>query len=218
MVKIAPSILSADFSNLEAEIEEAEKGGADLLHIDVMDGHFVPNLTIGPMVVESIRDTTSLPFDVHLMVSNPERFIEPFVDAGANILSVHVETSPHLDNIIKTIKDQGVKAGAAINPATPTGYVEELLSELDLVLLMSVNPGFGGQPFIRRVLKKVEKTRQMVEEQGYHLEIEVDGGITPETAPLAAKAGATILVAGSSVFQGHKSIRSNIQALKQSLV
>ncbi|RLG72123.1 MAG: ribulose-phosphate 3-epimerase [Methanobacteriota archaeon] len=218
MVKIAPSILSADFSNLEAEIEEAEKGGADLLHIDVMDGHFVPNLTIGPVVVESIRDTTSLPFDVHLMVSNPERFIEPFVDAGANILSVHVETSPHLDNIIKTIKDQGVKAGAAINPATPTGYVEELLSELDLVLLMSVNPGFGGQPFIRRVLKKVEKTRQMVEEQGYHLEIEVDGGITPETAPLAAKAGATILVAGSSVFQGHKSIRSNIQALKQSLV
>lgn len=218
MIKIAPSILSADFSNLEAEIEEAERGGADLLHIDVMDGHFVPNLTIGPMVVKSIRDTTSLPFDVHLMVTNPEHFVEPFVDAGANILSVHVETTPHLDNIIKTIKEQGVKAGAAINPATPTSCIEEMLPELDLVLLMSVNPGFGGQPFIRRVLKKVEKTRRMVDEQGYQLEIEVDGGITPETAPLVARAGATILVAGSSVFQRHKSIGSNIQALKQSLV
>ena len=200
MVKIAPSILSADFSKLGEEIRDVEKGGAELIHVDVMDGHFVPNITIGPLVVESIRPITKLPLDVHLMIENPDQYIESFAKAGADYITVHVEACRHLHRTIQLIKSFGVKAGVVLNPATPVQLIEPIIEELDIVLLMSVNPGFGGQKFIPSVLNKIKQVRDLAKQKGVQLEIEVDGGVNEQTARLCVEAGATILVAGSAVY------------------
>ena len=200
MVKIAPSILSADFSRLGEEISDVEKGGAELIHVDVMDGHFVPNITIGPLVVESIRPITKLPLDVHLMIENPDQYIESFAKAGADYITVHVEACRHLHRTIQLIKSFGVKAGVVLNPATPVQLIEPIIEELDIVLLMSVNPGFGGQKFIPSVLNKIKQVRDLAKQKGVQLEIEVDGGVNEQTARLCVEAGATILVAGSAVY------------------
>ncbi|MBT9250545.1 ribulose-phosphate 3-epimerase [Bacillus halotolerans] len=201
MVKIAPSILSADFAALGKEIQDVEKGGADYIHVDVMDGHFVPNITIGPLIVEAIRPVTKLPLDVHLMIEEPDRYIPAFAKAGADILSVHAEACPHLHRTIQLMKEQGVKAGVVLNPHTPFQVIEHIFEELDLVLLMTVNPGFGGQKFIHSVLPKIKEVKRMAEEKGKHdLLIEVDGGVNKETAPLVIEAGANLLVAGSAVY------------------
>ncbi|WP_019120577.1 ribulose-phosphate 3-epimerase [Brevibacillus massiliensis] len=201
MVKIAPSILSADFARLGAEIQDVERGGADWIHIDVMDGHFVPNITIGPLIVEAARPVTKLPLDVHLMIEEPDRYISAFAKSGADLISVHQEACRHLHRTIYAIKEQGVKAGVVLNPATPLVTVESVLADVDLVLLMTVNPGFGGQSFIHSVLPKVSALRQMLDERGLsHVEIEIDGGVNADTARLCESAGATVLVAGSAVF------------------
>lgn len=200
MVKIAPSILSADFMRLGEEVRAAEAAGADLLHIDIMDGHFVPNITIGPFVVEAIRKTTSLPLDVHLMIEDPDKFIKDFISAGADYLTVHVETSVHLHRTINWIRESGVKAGVSLNPATPVWSLDNILSEIDLVLVMSVNPGFGGQSFIPRSLEKIRALRCILSERGLPASIEVDGGVKPDNAREVAEAGADILVMGSAFF------------------
>lgn len=200
MVKIAPSLLSADFGRLYEEVARVEAAGADLLHLDIMDGHFVPNLTFGPAVVEALRARSSLPFDVHLMISRPEQFIEAFARAGADIITVHAEASLHLHRLIQEIKNLGCRAGVSLNPATPPAAIEYVLADLDLVLVMSVNPGFGGQKFIPAILPKLAQLRNWIQEHGRPVELEVDGGINPETAPAVRAAGATILVAGSAVF------------------
>jgi len=200
MTKIAPSILSADFANLANEIRDVEKGGADYIHVDVMDGHFVPNITIGPLIVEAIRPVTKLPLDVHLMIENPDQYIEAFIKAGADIITVHQEACVHLHRTIMMIKEQGVKAGVVLNPATPVSLIEEILPELDMVLLMTVNPGFGGQRFIPSVLKKVEELSRLREALELDFEIEIDGGVNIETAGLCTNAGADVLVAGSAVY------------------
>jgi ribulose-phosphate 3-epimerase len=201
MVKVAPSILSADFARLGAEIQDVERGGADWIHVDVMDGMFVPNITIGPLVVESIRPVTKLPLDVHLMIEEPDRYIPQFAKSGADYLTVHQEACRHLHRTIHLIKEQGVKAGVVLNPATPLVTIESMLDDLDLVLLMTVNPGFGGQKFIAKVLDKVRALRSMLDERGLsHVEIEIDGGVNPQTARQCEEAGATVLVAGSAVF------------------
>jgi ribulose-phosphate 3-epimerase len=200
MVKIAPSILSADFSKLGEEIKDVERGGADYIHVDVMDGHFVPNITIGPLIVDSIRPITKLPLDVHLMIENPDQYIEDFAKAGADYITVHVEACRHLHRTIHLIKSLGVKAGVVLNPATPVQLIEPIIEDLDMVLLMSVNPGFGGQKFISSVLSKIKQVKEMSEQKGLNLEIEVDGGVNEEIALLCVEAGATVLVAGSAVF------------------
>ena len=212
-IKIAPSILSADFSRLGDEIIKIEQAGADWIHIDIMDGHFVPNLTFGPPVVASIRKMSKLPFDVHLMVTNPQDLIEPFAAAGADIITVHAETAPHLHRLLQTIKAQGKKAGVSVNPSTPLTAVEEVLADVDMVLLMSVNPGFGGQQFIPSTIHKISRLKDMLATRKLSVDIQVDGGINTVTAPQAIAAGANILVAGSSVYgaadtsQAIKSIR-----------
>ncbi|HWR58084.1 MAG TPA: ribulose-phosphate 3-epimerase [Thermodesulfovibrionales bacterium] len=200
MTKLAPSILSADFMRLAEEIKTAEAAGVDMLHIDIMDGHFVPNITIGPFVVEAIRKTTSLPLDVHLMIEEPDRYIADFVKAGADLLTVHVEASVHLHRTVHWIKDNGAKAGVSINPATPVCSLNDILPDLDLVLLMSVNPGFGGQSFISHVLSKIRDVKDMITEKGLPALIEVDGGVKYENAKTVAEAGADILVMGSGFF------------------
>jgi len=201
MVYVAPSILSADFARLGEEIRDVEQGGADFIHIDVMDGHFVPNLTIGPLVVEAVRPITELPLDVHLMIEAPDRYIPAFAKAGADILSVHVEACPHLHRTIQLIKEQGVKAGVVLNPHTPVQQIEHVLEDLDLVLLMTVNPGFGGQSFISSVLPKIRQVKEMAEQKGLgDLLIEVDGGVNKNTARQCIEAGANLLVAGSAVY------------------
>lgn len=200
MVKIAPSILSADFSKLGEEIKDVERGGADLIHVDVMDGHFVPNITIGPLIVDSIRPITKLPLDCHLMIENPDQYIEAFAKAGADYITVHAEACRHLHRTIHLIKSFGVKAGVVLNPATPVEWIEPILPDVDMVLLMTVNPGFGGQKFISSVLPKIKRVKELADEKGLHLEIEVDGGVNEETAALCTAAGATVLVAGSAVF------------------
>ncbi|SDF40454.1 ribulose-phosphate 3-epimerase [Sporolituus thermophilus] len=200
MVKIAPSLLAADFTRLAEEIKKVEQAGADLLHLDIMDGHFVPNLTFGAPVVAALRQVSKLPFDVHLMVTNPQEHINAFVKAGADWITVHAETHPHLHRLLQTIKDHGVRAGIALNPSTPLATIEEVLPDVDMVLLMSVNPGFGGQQFISNVLDKIRRLRQMITERNLSVTIEVDGGINAETAPAVVAAGATVLVAGSAVY------------------
>ncbi|MCY3728974.1 MAG: ribulose-phosphate 3-epimerase [Nitrospira sp.] len=200
-VHIAPSILSADFAHLADEIAAVEAAGADLLHVDVMDGHFVPNLTIGPPIVESLRKVTALPLDVHLMVTNPDAVIPDFARAGANYLTVHTETCPHLHRTIQCIKELGVKAGVTLNPSTSLSTIEEVVTDVDLVLIMSVNPGFGGQSFISACLDKIRRTRQLLDNTGSHALLEVDGGIKVENAAEVLKAGADVLVAGSAIFR-----------------
>lgn len=200
MKKIAPSILSADFSRLGEEIQAVERAGADLIHIDVMDGHFVPNITLGPLVVQSVRRVTGLPLDVHLMISSPDQYMEEFVRAGSDIITVHVEACVHLNRTIHSIKKLGVKAGVVLNPATPLSLIECILEDVDIVLLMTVNPGFGGQFFIPGVVRKISHLRELIDRRSLSVEIEVDGGINIETARIAAKAGADILVAGSAIF------------------
>jgi ribulose-phosphate 3-epimerase len=197
---MAPSILSADFSRLGEEIKAVEKAGADIIHVDVMDGHFVPNITIGPPVVASVRKITELPLDVHLMISDADRYVEDFAKAGADWITVHVEACPHLHRTVSRIKELGKKAGAVLNPATPLGSLDEILPEIDLVMLMSVNPGFGGQSFIRSSIKKIKTLRKMIVERGLEVGIEIDGGVSPATIADVAGAGANIFVAGSAVF------------------
>ena len=197
---IAPSILSADFGRLAAEIQAVEEAGADVIHVDVMDGHFVPNITIGPPVVAGIRPTTKLPLDVHLMIANPDQYLENFADAGADWITVHVETCPHLHRTIGRIKELGKKAGAVLNPATSLSTLDFILDDLDLVMLMSVNPGFGGQSFIPSSLDKIRQLRGMIEERHLNVGIEVDGGVGPAIIAEVAGAGANIFVAGSAVY------------------
>jgi ribulose-phosphate 3-epimerase len=213
MFKIAPSILSANFAKLGEEIKAVEQAGADYIHVDVMDGHFVPNITIGPLIVEAIKPVTTLPLDVHLMIEHPDKYIDSFVNAGADIISVHVESSKHLHRTIQLINDSGVKAGVVLNPATPAEMIEPILEYVDLVLVMTVNPGFGGQQFISSTLPKIQKISRWIKESDLSVELEVDGGVNAKTARLCVEAGADVLVAGSAIF--NESDRSKaIQALR----
>lgn len=200
MIKIAPSILSADFARLAEEVREVEKAGADYIHIDVMDGQFVPNITMGPNIVKALRPVTTLPLDVHLMIADPDRFIGDFAEAGADIITVHAEACTHLHRTVQLIRSYGVKAGVVLNPHTPHEVLEYVIDDLDMVLLMTVNPGFGGQSFIGEVVPKISKVCAMIRARGLSTEIEVDGGITAETIAECAKAGANVFVAGSAIY------------------
>jgi ribulose-phosphate 3-epimerase len=217
-IKIAPSILSADFARLGEQVAAAEEAGADYIHVDVMDGHFVPNITLGPAVVKAIRPHTGLPLDVHLMIERPSEYIRQFADAGADILTVHVEACPHIHRTIQAIKEAGVKAGASVNPGTPIDRLDDILLYLDLVLVMTVNPGFGGQAFIESTLGKITAMRKKLDEKGLNTEMEVDGGINVDIAPKVVKAGADVLVAGAAVFSSGQPIKDAIQKIRNSLV
>lgn len=215
-IQIVPSILAADFANLEAELRAAEAGGAEAVQIDVMDGHFVPNLTIGAPVVAALRKVTGLTLDVHLMIENPGDVVDDYAEAGADILTVHIEATRHLHRVIHQIREAGMKAGAALNPATPLVTLEEILPDLDVALLMTVNPGFGGQKFIHSMLPKIRRLRGMLEARGLeHVIIEVDGGVNEESAPLLGEAGAEWLVAGSAVYAKDGSVGERIARLKR---
>jgi ribulose-phosphate 3-epimerase len=216
MIKIAPSILSADFGNLANAVKEAEEGGADLLHIDVMDGQFVSNITIGPQVIKSIREATSLPFDVHLMILQPEKYINDFISAGSDYITIHAEATNHLHGVIQAIKQKGIQAGVALNPSTSISSVENVIRDIDMIVIMTVNPGFGGQKFIKTLLPKIKNTRDIIEKEGLDLELEVDGGICPDNAKSVVEAGAHIMVAGSAVFKGEGTVSENIAKLKGS--
>jgi ribulose-phosphate 3-epimerase len=216
LIKVAPSILSADFARLADAVAEAEAAGADYIHVDVMDGQFVPNLTVGPPVVAAIRRVTRLPLDVHLMMIQPERYLRAFADAGADILTVQVEACVHLHRVLQTIHALGMRAGVALNPATPPVMISQVLTDLDLVLVMTVNPGFGGQVFIPTMVPKIAQVRRMLDEAGSEAELEVDGGINPETAPLAVKAGAQVLVAGKGIYGAGVGVEAAIRALRES--
>lgn len=217
-VKIMPSVLSADFCRLEQEIKAVEEAGADGIHLDVMDGRFVPNITIGPFIVEAVRKTTTLPLDVHLMIVEPEKYIGDFAKAGADIISVHQEACPHLHRTLQLIKQDFKKqAGVVLNPSTPLSTLEEVLDDVDLILLMSVNPGFGGQKFIEASAKRVCRLRRMLKEHQSQAILEIDGGIDPSTAPRVVAAGATMLVAGSAVFRATGGPAAGVRALRESL-
>ena len=211
-IKISPSILSADFSILGDEIKSLEQAGADLIHIDVMDGHFVPNMTMGPPIIKMVRKCTKLPFDVHLMISPVEKYIKAFADAGSDIITIHPEATDNLKRAVSTIKSLGKKAGVSLNPKTPISALMDVINDIDLILIMSVNPGFAGQSFMGEVLPKVTELRKMINDKKLKIDIEIDGGINFETAPLAVKAGANILVSGTTIFSG--SLKDNIQKLR----
>jgi ribulose-phosphate 3-epimerase len=216
MKLIAPSILSADFSKLGDEIKAVEKAGADWIHIDVMDGHFVPNITMGPIVVEAVKKSTTLPADVHLMIENPDRYISDFASAGADYISVHVETCVHLNRTLQMIKEAGVKAGAVLNPATPLSSLEWVLDMLDFVLLMSVNPGFGGQAFIPNTLERIRRVREMIADRGLSTLIQVDGGVNHRTIQEISDAGTDVFVAGSAIF-GSPDYKRTIDGFREKL-
>ncbi|ANU17497.1 ribulose-phosphate 3-epimerase [Planococcus maritimus] len=214
MIKIAPSILAADFAKLGQEVQEVEKAGADWIHIDVMDGHFVPNITMGPIVVDALRPLTKLPLDVHLMIENADRYIEDFAKAGADYITVHVEACPHLHRTIQLIRSFGVKPGVVLNPHTPIETIQHVLEDIDLVLFMTVNPGFGGQKFIHSVVPKVAALSQLINDKGLSVEIQIDGGINEETIVPCAEAGANVFVAGSAIF-GKEDRAQALQAIKK---
>jgi ribulose-phosphate 3-epimerase len=216
MGKIAPSLLSADFSRLGDEVRAVEKAGADYIHVDVMDGHFVPNITIGPLIVKAVRRITKLPLDVHLMISNPDAYVAEFVEAGADILTIHAEAVTHLHRSIQHIRRAGAKPGICLNPATPPQCLEYVIGDIDMVVVMCVNPGFGAQEFIPEVIPKIEWVRGLVERKGLSMEIEVDGGINPDTIARVARAGADVFVAGSAVFHS-KDYARTIQLMKEKM-
>jgi len=214
--KIAPSILSADFSRLADEVKAVEKAGADVIHVDVMDGHFVPNITIGPLVVQGLRKLTSLPLDVHLMIENPDRYLEAFAQAGSDWITIHAEVCPHLKRVIKKLRQLNVRPGIVLKPATPLKTLFPVLEEIDLVLLMSVNPGFGGQSFIPAALKKTERLRKIVDQNGYSMEIEVDGGVKIENIREVSAAGGDIFVVGTGIFKT-ENYEETIRKLRQEI-
>ncbi len=214
MIKIAPSILSADFSRLGEEIKAVEQAGADWIHVDVMDGHFVPNITVGPLVVEAVRKSTSLPLDVHLMIMDADAYIKDFAEAGADILTVHAEACNHLHRTLQLIKDQGVRAGVVLNPATPLSMLEEVLLDIDMVLLMSVNPGFGGQEFIPSMMDKILNLREIMNHYDHEFDLEVDGGVKMDNAKEIKEMGANVLVAGSAIFSS-KDYQKTIRKLRE---
>ncbi len=217
MISIVPSILSADFTRLGEQVREADAAGAQRIQIDVMDGHFVPNITMGPMVVEAVRRSTRLPLEAHLMITNPQEYIEDFARAGADVIIVHQEVCPHLHRVIQQIRQAGKLAAVALNPSTPVFLLEDVLSLVDMVLIMTVNPGFGGQDFIPETLPKIERLRQAITGRGLACDIEVDGGIHEATAPLVVKAGANLLVAGSAVYNEKESVEQAIARLRHAI-
>lgn len=216
-IKIAPSILSADFSRLGEQVAEAEAGGADAIHIDIMDGAFVPNITMGPMIVQAIRRWTTLPFDLHLMIANPERYIADFASAGADTITVHAEACVHLHSVIQQIRAAGKRPSVAISPATPISALEEVIADLDQALVMTVNPGFGGQAFIEAMLSKIRRMRALIDERGLTADLQVDGGISATTAAAVARAGANVLVAGSAVYNDRMSVAESIARIRRSI-
>ena len=213
-IKISPSILSADFTRLAEQVREAEEAGVDYIHVDVMDGHFVPNITIGPLVVKALRPITKLPLDVHLMIENPEFYIEDFSKAGADIITVHQEATPHLHRTIQQIHDLGIKAGVSINPSTSVRTLDEIICDVDLILVMSVNPGFGGQSYIHSCTNKIRKVREMLDDRGVSADLEVDGGVNVDTVNEVISAGANAFVAGSAIFNDKNSVAENVSALR----
>jgi ribulose-phosphate 3-epimerase len=214
-IKIAASILAAEFAQLGAQVTEAEAAGADYIHVDVMDGHFVPNITIGPLVVKAVRRVTRLPLDVHLMIESPDRYLAEFCAAGADILTVHVETCSHLHRTVHQVKELGCRAGVTLNPSTSVATLEEIIPYVDLVLVMTVNPGFGGQAFIQGILPKIQRVRAMLDEHNPQAELEVDGGIGPGTTPLVVQAGAEVLVAGAAIFGADEGIAKAIERIRE---
>ena len=216
-IGIVPSILSADFTRLGDQVRDAQAAGAQRIQVDIMDGHFVPNITMGPMIVAAVRRCTSLPLEAHLMITNPEQYIEDFANAGADVIIIHQEVSPHLHRLIQQIKIAGKMAAVALTPSTPIFLLEDILSLLDMVLIMTVNPGFGGQEFIPETLPKITRLRQVITQRNLHCDIEVDGGIHEATAPLVVKAGANLLVAGSAVYNEHESVAQAIARLRNAI-
>ena len=213
-IKISPSILSADFTRLADQVREAEEAGVDYIHVDVMDGHFVPNITIGPLVVKALRPITKLPLDVHLMIENPEFYLEDFSKAGADIITVHQEATTHLHRTIQQIHDLGIKAGVSINPSTSVRTLDEIICDVDLILVMSVNPGFGGQSYIHSCTNKIRKVREMLDDRGVSADLEVDGGVNVDTVNEVISAGANAFVAGSAIFNDKNSVAENVSALR----